>query len=52
MTPELKKAIESLRAAVENEGPAPAYHRAVVGETEKNWPTLMKAVRAILKASK
>jgi hypothetical protein len=52
MTPELEKALKALRAAIDNEGPHVAYHRAAVRETEKNWPTLMEAVRKVLEVSR
>ena len=45
-----KTAIEQLRNAVENEGARPDVHRAVMRETERQWPTLMRAVRAVLDA--
>ena len=37
-----------LRAAIEDEGPRPDIHRKVMRETEKVWPTLMRAVRKLL----
>jgi uncharacterized coiled-coil DUF342 family protein len=41
-------ALVDLRAAVEDEGPRPDIHRKVVRETERVWPTLMRAVRKLL----
>lgn len=52
MTPELQQALEQLRNAVENEGPRPDVHRRVVAETERVWPTLMRAVRRVLEESR
>jgi hypothetical protein len=52
MSEELRKELEQLRKAVEDEGPQPSYHRAVVRDVELRWPTLMTAVRRVLKAER
>lgn len=55
MTPksrELDEALKELRDAVEDEGPQPEYHRAVMGKVETQWPTLMQAVRLVVRASR
>lgn len=50
MTRDLKLALDQLVRAIEDEGPEPSYHRLMKQRTERGWPTLMEAVRAVLSA--
>lgn len=52
MTKRLYVAVTQLRKAVEDEGAHPEYHRAIMAQVKRDWPTLWDAVRAILAADK
>jgi hypothetical protein len=41
-------AIANLIAAVKNNGPVPQYHRHVMKKHRDEWPTLWKAIDAII----
>lgn len=36
--------IEAIREAIENEGPSPSHHHAVMANHRKQWPTLWEAI--------
>lgn len=48
MTP-LEHAVEQLRAAILNPGPVPRHHYAVLNRHRQEWPTLWRAIDALLK---
>lgn len=45
----LRGAIEPVRRAVHDPGIAPGYHRQVMRQTQLQWPTLWRAIEALLK---
>jgi hypothetical protein len=44
----LLAAVGEIRRSVEDEGPEPAYHRAIVKRHRKEWPTLWRALDRLL----
>lgn len=47
---DLTKAIQDLREAIRNEGSHPAWHRGIMERHRREWPTLWKAIDALLAA--
>jgi hypothetical protein len=52
MTDDVKAAIEELRSAIEDEGRAPEYHRAMMVRHRTEWPTFWRAIDRLLEAQK
>lgn len=42
--------VQALRAAIEDEGVAPGHHREIMARHRSEWPTLWRAIDAILEA--
>lgn len=49
---DLRAALDSLRAAVTDEGPVPAYHRDIMRRHRREWPSLWHAIDAVLRADR
>lgn len=47
---ELRAALEQLKAAIREQGPAPAYHRAVMARQRAEWPTFWNAIDQVFRA--
>ena len=47
---ELRAALRDLQVAVQDEGPAPRYHRDILARHRHEWPTLWHAIDRILAA--
>ena len=45
----MKNPIKNLVDAVENEGTHPTYHRKIMARHRREWPTLWKAIDALIK---
>ena len=52
MTPEQRKAIRDLFAAIEDSGPKPDVHQRIMDVHRREWPTLWKAIDDIRKTFK
>lgn len=44
----VEEAIARLLEAVLDEGPAPGYHREIMGRHRREWPTLWEAIDALV----
>ena len=40
--------ISALRDAIRNEGPHPRFHRQMLEQLQEEWPTLWRAIQAII----
>lgn len=47
----VEEALTMLRRAIEDEGPVPSYHRRIMRRHRDEWPTLWRAIDALLARS-
>lgn len=52
MNDDLKAAIHAIEAAIHDEGPEPRYHHKMMAKHRAEWPTLWRAIDALLAATK